>query len=597
MRITGMATGMDTDTMIKDMLKPQQLKIDSMKQQQQIVLWQQEIYRDIIKDVHGLMGKYFDVLNKDTYLLSSGSLNSSKVKCSNEILNITASSDAKEGTYKVNVKNLAEGAKIQGEKTDINLDTKLSDINNFFEPDTEKSTFNISINGEIHEINIDNTMTVKDLSKKVSESTNGKVNLEYSSISKKFTLSTKETGKEVSLGLDDNGIDLMGKLGLNTSELTGTTIESIESNKSLGLLDQTLTIKFDDNGEEKEVDIRVNDKTTLDNLSTDIYKQTGGKVKLNSEIESGKVKLTLEGGTEITGNFPNVENAAKDLVRSVTLKQTKGKDLEAKITLPGDSTEYDITSNNNKFSKDGINFDLNGAEVGEDFTITITKDNGKAIETVKSFIEDYNKLIDKVNKLNTEKRNYSYKPLTDDEKKDMKEEEIKKWEEQAKKGILKGDSYLKNMMSELRMDMFGDKDTLFSIGIETSDNVREGGKLVLDEDKFKKALNEDSEKTFNTFKIGMEKVDTTFKKYASTRILGDTGNRGLLLEKAGIEGSVTDKNNILTKSILDKEDMIKEQVKKMNEMENRYYLQFAQLEKAMNSLNSQMNWFTQQMGS
>ncbi|WP_061994909.1 flagellar filament capping protein FliD [Clostridium sp. ATCC 25772] len=498
MRITGMATGMDTDTMIKDMLKPQQLKIDSMKQQQQVVLWQQEIYRDIIKDVHGLMGKYFDVLNKDTYLLSSESLNSSKVKCSNEILNISANSEAKEGTYKVKVSQLATNASFKGEKVEkgIKWESKIEELEGI---DTEKNLKIKANNGDEVVIKLEPDMTIKDVAKKISEQTKGEVKLQYSEISNSFEISTQKTGGNAKLEITD-------ETGLMTKLKVPTTIDK-----------------------EKHIGI--------------------------------------------------------------------GKNFEGTITLPGDSNEYDITSNNNKFSKDGINFDLNGAEIGEDFTITINKDNGKAIETVKSFIEDYNKLIDKVNKLNTEKRNYSYKPLTDDEKKDMKEEEIKKWEEQTKKGILKGDSYLKNMMSELRMDMFGDKDTLFSIGIETSDNVREGGKLVLDEDKFKKALNEDAEKTFNTFKIGMEKVDTTFKKYASTRILGDTGNRGLLLEKAGIEGSVTDKNNILTKSILDKEDMIKEQVKKMNEMENRYYLQFAQLEKVMNSLNSQMNWFTQQMGS
>ncbi|GAA0125366.1 flagellar filament capping protein FliD [Clostridium sp. CTA-19] len=503
MRITGMATGMDTDTMIKDMLKPQQLKIDSMKQQQQVVLWQQEIYRDIIKDVHGLMGKYFDVLNKDTYLLSSESLNSSKVKCSNEMLNISANSEAKEGTYKVNVEQLAENASFKGEKVEkeIDMSTKIG----------KDKTFEFQVNKSTETIKVEATadMTIGDLAKAISEASKGEIKLEYSEITESFELSTLKTGVNSNLKVISGGEFLKDKLKLNVLADDGT------------------------------------------------------------------------------------ENIAK------------GENASCKVTLPNGQSG-DINSETNKFSKDGINFDLNGintdlngkvsSEDG-DFTITITKDNGKAMETVKSFIEDYNKLIDKVNKLNTEKRNYSYKPLTDDEKKDMKEEEIKKWEEQSKKGILKGDSYLKNMMSELRMDMFGDKDTLFSIGIETSDNVREGGKLVLDEDKFKKALNEDAEKTFNTFKTGMEKVDTTFKKYASTRILGDTGNRGLLLEKAGIEGSVTDKNNILTKSILDKEDMIKEQVKKMNEMENRYYLQFAQLEKVMNSLNSQMNWFTQQMGS
>lgn len=591
-----MATGMDTDAAIKDMLKPQQLKIDTIKQQQQLVSWQQELYRDVIKDIHSMQSKYFDVLNKDTYLLSSSNLNGMKYASSNPSINITANSDAKEGTYNINVTQMAEGAKITGiankdkNGNEINLDTKLGDVNGFTDP----TTFNISVNGVAKEVTVNKDMTVRELSRKISETTDGKVDLEYSSISKKFTLVTKDTGSEVNLGLDSNGVSLMGNLGLDTSALTGgTNIESIESTKKLGLSDQTLKVEYNDGTETKVVEIAVNADTTLDSLATDISKQTNGKVTLQSEIVSGKVELSLEGGTETTGNFTNIQNAASGFVHTVSVNEIKGTDLTAKIKLPGDATEYDITSKTNEFSKDGINFDVNGT--GESI-LTVENDSEESVKLIKSFIEDYNKLIDKVNKLNTEKRNYNYKPLTEEQKKEMSEDEIKKWETQAKKGILKGDSYLNNMMSELRTSMFGDKDTLFSIGITTSSNVQDGGKLVFNEDKFKKALANNPEKTMETFKNGMEKVDKTFDKYASSTTIGGTGKRGLLIEKAGIEGSITDRNNILSKKILEQEDMIKVQTRKMSDMENTYYLQFAQLEKTMNSLNSQMNWFMQQMG-
>ncbi|MGL4730139.1 MAG: flagellar filament capping protein FliD [Clostridium sp.] len=494
MRITGMATGMDTDAAIKDMLKPQQLRIDNIKQQQQIVSWQQELYRDVIKDVQSIQSKYFDVLNKDTYLLSSNTLNGNKVTVSNPALSITANSDAKEGTYEVSDVTVASNASFKGaDAGSVDMGTKLSDLG--ITTTTPKDYLEFAVNGgaENIKVEIDAEMTVGDLSKAISEASKGEVKLEYSEISKSFELSTTKTGKSA-------------------------TLEVV-----------------------KGADFFTN--------------------KLNVDVSTA----------------------------------SKGTDASCKVTLPNGESGI-ITSETNNFTKDGINFDLSGAKTGDTFSITITKDTEKPVKLVKDFIEDYNKLIDKVNKLNTEKRNYSYKPLTDEQKKEMSDEEIKKWESQAKKGVLKGDSYLNNMMVELRTSMFGDKDTLFAIGITTSNNVQDGGKLVLDEDKFKKALANDPEKTMNTFKIGMEKVDKTLDKYASTTTLGSNGKRGLLVEKAGIDGSVTDKNNILSKKILEQEDMIKVQTRKMNEMENRYYLQFAQLEKTMNSLNSQMNWFMQQMG-
>ncbi|MGG7163930.1 flagellar filament capping protein FliD [Clostridium ihumii] len=519
MRLTGLATGMDTDATIKEMLKPQQTKIDNMKKDQEIVQWQQEIYRDVIKDANNLMSKYFDVLNKDNYLLGSSSLTSTKVTSSNPLLNMTASADAKEGTYSINVEKLATNAKVSGvagtykdsenNDTKIDLKTNLSDIGI---NSTDK--LNFKVNGEKVEIDLDGVKTVGDLSKKISNITKGKVSLEYSEISKKFTLSTKETGAEISLEFDENSVDILNKIA---------EFKDIKDNK----------------------------------------------------LSASNLKV-------------------------------KGEDLTANITIPGDAKEYSIKASNNKFSLDGINFDVSGMEVGKTETITVSKSNDEAVKKIKSFVEDYNKLVDKVNKLNTEKRNYNYKPLTEAEKKDMTDDQIAKWEAKAKQGILKGDNYLNSMLSDLRTSMFGESgSTLFSIGISTTSTYTDGGKLEFDEQKFLKSLNEDPEKTINTFKNGMTKLDETLKNYTSTnnvRITGSDGKiidakrKGLLVEKAGYEGTTTVANNVLTKKIKDKQQLIDAQVKKMATMENNYYKQFSNLETVMNKLNSQLGYLTQMMG-
>ena len=528
MRLTGLATGMDTDATIKEMLKPQQTKIDNMKKDQEIVQWQQEIYRDVIKDANNLMSKYFDVLNKDNYLLGSSSLTSTKVTSSNPLLNMTASADAKEGTYSINVEKLATNAKVSGvagtykdsenNDTKIDLKTNLSDIGI---NSTDK--LNFKVNGEKVEIDLDGVKTVGDLSKKISNITKGKVSLEYSEISKKFTLSTKETGAEISLEFDENSVDILNKIA---------EFKDIKDNK----------------------------------------------------LSASNLKV-------------------------------KGEDLTANITIPGDAKEYSIKASNNKFSLDGINFDLNGIKQNgtkidkdgkevptyDEVTITVSKSNDEAVKKIKSFVEDYNKLVDKVNKLNTEKRNYSYKPLTEAEKKDMTDDQNAKWEAKAKQGILKGDNYLNNMLSDLRTSMFGKSgDTLFSIGISTTTSYNDGGKLEFDEEKFLKKLNEDPEKTMDTFKNGMNRLDETLKNYTSTnnvRVNGkDAKRRGLLVEKAGYEGTTTVTNNILTKKIREKQELIDTQIKKMSTMETNYYKKFSNLETVMNKLNSQLGYLTQMMG-
>ena len=64
-RITGMVSGFDTDTLIKDMMKAEQSKYDKLDRNKQYLEWEQEAYRDIISTLSGFQSEYFDVLNGD----------------------------------------------------------------------------------------------------------------------------------------------------------------------------------------------------------------------------------------------------------------------------------------------------------------------------------------------------------------------------------------------------------------------------------------------------------------------------------------------------------------------------------------------------
>ncbi len=47
-----------------------------------------------------------------------------------------------------------------------------------------------------------------------------------------------------------------------------------------------------------------------------------------------------------------------------------------------------------------------------------------------------------------------YAPLTDAQKEDMKEDEIKLWEEKARKGTLRNDSTLKSLLTKMRTSIY-----------------------------------------------------------------------------------------------------------------------------------------------
>ena len=109
-------------------------------------------------------------------------------------------------------------------------------------------------------------------------------------------------------------------------------------------------------------------------------------------------------------------------------------------------------------------------------TFSSKTDTDKIIDVVKTMVEDYNAIVSEVKKaysdMPLEKSDGSrYKPLTDEDKADMTESEIKAYEEKAKTGILFMDRDLSSLYSALRSAVApggSDGSFLRSIGIKTS---------------------------------------------------------------------------------------------------------------------------------
>ena len=68
--VSGLASGMDTESMIENMVMGIKNKIDTQKQNQQILLWQQEAYRSISDQLVQISNKYTSYTSS-TNLMSS----------------------------------------------------------------------------------------------------------------------------------------------------------------------------------------------------------------------------------------------------------------------------------------------------------------------------------------------------------------------------------------------------------------------------------------------------------------------------------------------------------------------------------------------
>lgn len=117
--LSGLVSGMDTESMVQKMLSGTQKKIDTQKGLKQQTLWKQVMYRDIIKTVNSFQKKYFDKsfdATSQTNFASEAFFNAMKadLKSGSGIKIISADSSALTGDMKVKIKQLATAAKIEG---------------------------------------------------------------------------------------------------------------------------------------------------------------------------------------------------------------------------------------------------------------------------------------------------------------------------------------------------------------------------------------------------------------------------------------------------------------------------------------------------
>ncbi|MGL6104487.1 flagellar filament capping protein FliD [Romboutsia sp.] len=539
-RLPGLATGMDTEAMVKEMLTGEQNKIDKVKQKEQTVKWQQEIYREVIKDINGFQDKYFSLSSKNS-ILNSSAWNTLTVNSSNSnIITATGTAGANSVNYKFEIGKLAQPA---------------------------RATSSVEIsNGS------------KTSLKELGLPSEGKFKIE--------------------LGTDEKGETIYSKEITIMSEATykkgnGDAIINPEG----GFKDEDGN-KVDENGfllDEKNEKIVEFEADTIDSLVKKINDVSEGKVKASYSDMTGKFtiessKTGASSGFKIVGTDGNDSDVLDFLGLQGNSKSNKfmGSNAEIKVESKDGSFSKVLNEEINSFTIDGIKYDIHAVGTSE---ITSKQDVQPVIDNMKSFVEDYNKIIDKMYDMITQKQNRDYPPLTEAQKKDMSKEEIESWEKKAKVGLLRNDSEMRRFMDDMQKAIFGDNMSILNeTGLTSHEDYTKKGQIALDEDKFRKALESDTDKVYEMFAKDsssvMESMKSTMNKYVG-------GSSSVFAKKAGLEKTASAANNFYSEQLKRQAETIKMLQRKMSNKENDLYKKFGSLEASMNKLNSQMNYFAQ----
>lgn len=297
---------------------------------------------------------------------------------------------------------------------------------------------------------------------------------------------------------------------------------------------------------------------------------------------------------------------------------TEGQDAIISVQYAGSNEVTEIRRDSNTISMDGLNvtvsgtfgYDENGNYIQDTEKVTFTAkvDTDKAYETIKSMVDDYNEILELINEEVSTKPDRNYSPLTSSQKAEMSEDEIKLWEEKAKEGLLFMDSDMRSLADSLRFVIPSNlRSALSEIGISTSTDYSENGKLTIDESKLKAALESDPEKVRELFTASAQTEEDgtvtkgglmTHMKSIFDQYAGTTGStKGILIERAGSEHSVT---SVMDNALLDQMNEIDDKINRLLDQltteQDRYISQFTRLEQLISQMNSQSSWLTSMIG-
>ena len=361
------------------------------------------------------------------------------------------------------------------------------------------------------------------------------------------------------------------------------------------------------------------DFSTLTTKINDLTGTTG--VTASYDAATGKFGLTnTAGDATLTGSDP----LSSALVSKMNITETEASrqakeaagqahtwaGTNATVTIDGKSYDNDT----NKLTVAGVTYTfLDSTQAGQKATISVSQDTDKIVDYMKSFVEDYNKLLDSLNEKLSEKKYSDYKPLSKRQEDEMTEKQIEKWNEKAKSGLLYHNSTIQELVSAMREAIYTKVDavdsqynTLSSIGI-TSTNTK--GHLTIDTDKLKTALAADPDCVYQLFASDQDSTyiagSTNKNKITASQQREDYANTGVanrlynvmtnsMSKISDIAGTSkeTDDQSYLGKMITDMKTRMSTFKTQMTAYENKLFKRYDAMEVALARLNMQLGYLS-----
>lgn len=536
MRLSGLMSGMDTESIVQQLVEARSNKVTKVKNSQTKLGWKQEIWKGLNSKLKTLQSKLQDLR------FSSGYAKKATKSSNDSAVSVLTGDGAVEGVQELEIHQMAKTAYMTGGKVSfkegisgagVSTDTIMGNLMNFDGDETKsfKVTVGSGDDAKVTGIDVTSSTTVSEV---LSQLKNAGLNANFDTTQKRFYISAKESGAA-------------GNFEFTSAKkvLVGTGEEGEE-----------LKWEYED----------APDNGVLSALGLTVEKVVDG------------------------------ENETSGLGGVATM--IKGQD--AKITLNG----VDYTNTHNTFEVNGLTITAHSKTNGEKITLTTQRDTDGIYNMIKDFFKSYNEIINEMDKLYNGESAKGYEPLSDEEKSNMSESEIEKYEQKIKDSLLRRDSGLGTVSSAIKKVMMsgfsvnGKTLYLANFGIETAnyfnatDNERNAYHICGDADDVDFSAKQDKLKSM--IASDPDTVISFFSQLTQS-LYTEMNNQSKAVEGYRSFGSFYDDKKMKS-DYGDFKSKIKDEEKKLADYEDKWYAKFAAMETAMAKMQQNASAVTALLG-
>lgn len=520
-RLTGLASGLDTDSMVKELVSAYSKKLETYEKDKTKLEWKQEAWSAMNTKIYGF---YTGALSS---MRMTSSFTSKKSVTVSDPTKATVSADGSvaDGTQSIDIKRLARAGYLTSAKVatkdgkEVNArTTTMSQMG------ISGRSFKINVGGEEKSVSFESTDTVTEFMDKLK----------------------KETGLSASFDSKNQRF-----------------------------------VFHAESGKKNDFNFKIEDEDTLTALS-----KLGLVTEDDVKAMAAKAGMDFSAYKESLGMTDDTKFAAKQ----------DGED--ALIEVNGALFE----SESNTLTVNGLTINATGVTNGT-ISVTTATDTDGIYNMIKDFLKEYNTVVNEMTKAYGAKSAKGYEPLTDEQKDEMSDTEVEKWENKIKEALLRRDDKLNSILSSFNTGMQkgfvinGKNYNLSTFGVHTLgflnaksneenamhiDGNKEDSLTADAKDKLRAAIESDPDTVMEFFNSLAKDLytDLTDKMKSTTLSSAYTvyNDKQMKEDMRGIE------------------DKIKSWEKKVSDYEEKWYKQFSKMETTLSELQSQTNSLSSLLG-